>query len=335
MGFNEIGLAAAALLPAVVLFIYIYKKDRAEKEPAWLLLLLFAAGVISTIPAGEAESIIIPFLQNIFVGGKAAENDVVYMDTVPFYIYTFLENFFGVALVEEGFKLLFLYFVTRKSRHFNSLFDGMLYAGVVSLGFATLENVMYAFEYGWSTVLMRMVTSVPGHMFFGVIMGYFYSFWNVFRNVDKLEKDAISKGMLPAARKKIRTKRQMALCLLVPVIGHGFYDFCLSIDKTFFLVVFYIFVAGLYIFCFRRINKFSLADVTYGSLIMTVFLSRNPELLRKLSAVVGSEELRYRLGEGTMEKYRKALNDYYILTYDADPDEETPIEALLDEANQE
>ena len=335
MGFNDIALVAAALLPAVVLFCYIYKKDRAEKEPMWLLLLLFVVGAASTVPAGEAESIMIPLLQGIFTDGAVAENGVVYMDEVPFYIYTFIENFIGIALAEEGFKLLLLYIVTRRSKHFNSLFDGMIYAGVVSLGFAALENVMYAFEYGWATVLMRMITSVPGHMFFGVIMGYFYSFWNIFRNVDVLEKDAIGRGVLPATRKQIKMKRQMVLTLLVPVLAHGFYDFCLSVDDTFFTVVFYIFLAGLYIFCFRRINKFSMADITYGSLVMTVFLKRNPELLRRLSAIVSSEELRIRLGEGTMEKYRNALNDYYILTFDEDPNEETPIEALLDEATQE
>ena len=335
MEFNDIALAAAALFPAIVLFIYIYKKDRAEKEPLWLMLLLFAVGAASTVPAGEAESIVIPIFQNIFSGGSVAENNVIYIETVPFYIYTFLENFIGIALAEEGFKLIFLYIATFRSKHFNSLFDGMLYAGVVSLGFAALENIMYAFEYGWATVLMRMIVSVPGHMFFGVIMGYFYSFWNIFRNVDKLEKDAISRGMLPASRKKINTKRQMMLTLLVPVLGHGFFDFCLSTDETFFLVVFYIFLAGLYIFCFRRINKFSMADITYDSLLITVFLKRNPELLRKLSAVVSSEELRCRLGTGTVEKYRNVLNDYYILTYDEDPNVETPIEALLDEATQD
>ena len=51
--------------------------------------------------------------------------------------------------------------IENKNRHFNCLFDGVIYAVFASLGFAALENVLYAFSYGMETVLMRAVTSVP------------------------------------------------------------------------------------------------------------------------------------------------------------------------------
>ena len=45
-----------AVLPAVVLCVYIYKKDRVEKEPIGLLLAVLALGVAVAFPAGWVES---------------------------------------------------------------------------------------------------------------------------------------------------------------------------------------------------------------------------------------------------------------------------------------
>ena len=44
---------------------------------------------------------------------------------------------------------------------------------MVGMGFATLENVLYVFEYGASTGFLRMFTAVPAHATFAVLMGYF------------------------------------------------------------------------------------------------------------------------------------------------------------------
>jgi RsiW-degrading membrane proteinase PrsW (M82 family) len=49
----------AALVPAVVLCIYVYKHDKVEKEPVWLLLLLLVLGALSCFPVGEAEGFVI------------------------------------------------------------------------------------------------------------------------------------------------------------------------------------------------------------------------------------------------------------------------------------
>lgn len=330
LSFNEIGLVIAALFPAIALMIYIFKKDRAEKEPIGLIVLLFFAGVIIAKPAGWTEGLVSPIISNLFSNVGYVEDGTRYLGTVPFYIYTFLDNFFGVALIEEGFKFIALFFLTYKNKNFNSLFDGMVYSVAVSLGFAAIENVMYAFAYGWETVLMRMILSVPAHMFFSVLMGYFYSFWNVFRHVDTLEKDAKQKGMISASKKPVNKGKQLALAIVVPTIIHGFFDFCLSADSTFFLVVFYIFVIALYIFCFMRIHKFSKSDVMYGHLLLTVFLKRNQNVLQ----LVRSEAFQHNLTPKGLEDTRDMLNTYYALTFDADPKEETSLEALLHEATE-
>ncbi len=331
---NSIGLVVCALLPAIALLIYIFKKDRAEKEPVGLILLLFFAGVLITWPTAFVEDFLDPLIDNIFVGLWHSDGDMIYLDTIPAYIHSFLEAFFGVALIEEGFKFLALFLLTHKNKNFNSLFDGMIYAVAVSLGFAALENILYAFSFGWSVVFNRMILSVPAHMFFGVLMGYFYSFWNVFRHVDILEQDAKQKGMILPSRKPIRKSRQLALALVIPVIAHGIFDFCLFIETDFLMFVFYVFVVFLYVFCFLRVRSFSKSDVPYGLLLMSVFLKRNPDLLKSMSAVVGSSEIQKNFESKDIEMYKNILNTYYMLTFDADPKKETSLEALMQEASE-
>ena len=48
---------AAALLPAIILMVYVYKHDKIEKEPFVLLLTLFAFGALSCVPAGILEDL--------------------------------------------------------------------------------------------------------------------------------------------------------------------------------------------------------------------------------------------------------------------------------------
>ena len=57
MSLNEILLICAALLPAITLCVYIYIKDRAEKEPIGLLLGLLGLGCVICLPAALLETI--------------------------------------------------------------------------------------------------------------------------------------------------------------------------------------------------------------------------------------------------------------------------------------
>jgi RsiW-degrading membrane proteinase PrsW (M82 family) len=57
---------------------------------------------------------------------------------------------------------------------FNEVYDGILYSVAASLGFATLENIMYVvMGGGYGVALLRALLSVPGHALWGVIMGYY------------------------------------------------------------------------------------------------------------------------------------------------------------------
>ena len=144
-----------AVLPPLLIAFYIYKKDKFDKEPKELILKSFFFGCLSVIPIVILELI---FNENIF------SNYFVYM-------------FCGVALVEEGMKYFFLKKYLFNKPEFDEPFDGIVYAVMVSLGFATIENLVYVFIYypdqQISIAIQRMISAIPLHASCGVIMGYY------------------------------------------------------------------------------------------------------------------------------------------------------------------
>jgi protease PrsW len=150
-------LLGIALAPGLAIMLYIYLKDKHEREPLFLLFISFLYGAFSTM-----ITLAISFPLDFLVTLK--ENDVVH---------EFVEAFFKVALIEEFSKFFFVRFILYRNKNFNEPFDGIVYAVMVSMGFATLENVVYVYNYGMETGILRMFTAVPAHATFGVIMGYF------------------------------------------------------------------------------------------------------------------------------------------------------------------
>lgn len=118
--------------------------------------------------------------------------------------------FVVAGCVEEGFKLLFLYWLIWRNRYFDEYFDGIVYAVFVSLGFALVENVMYVFSGGLNTGIMRALLSVPAHFLFAVVMGYFFALAKFYRN---------------------RTWN-MLLAFIAPMLLHGIFDALLMVAEV-------------------------------------------------------------------------------------------------------
>lgn len=154
---NVISLLALALAPGIAIGIYIYLKDKHEREPLSLLFISFLYGVLSTAVT-LAISLPLDFIVTI------KENDAVHQ---------FGNAFFKVALIEEFSKFIFIRFILYNNKNFNEPFDGIVYACMVGMGFATLENILYVFQYGAPTGFVRMFTAVPAHATFAVLMGYY------------------------------------------------------------------------------------------------------------------------------------------------------------------
>jgi len=154
---NALGLFALALAPGAAIVLYIYLKDRHEREPLGLLMISFLYGGLSTI-----LTFFISWPVNAFFLTK--EDDVIHL---------FYSAFFKVALIEEFSKFFFVRFILFHNKNFNEPFDGIVYAVMVGMGFATLENVVYVYRYGLATGILRMFTAVPAHATFAIIMGFF------------------------------------------------------------------------------------------------------------------------------------------------------------------
>ncbi|MCW5912868.1 MAG: PrsW family intramembrane metalloprotease [Cyclobacteriaceae bacterium] len=150
-------LLAIALAPGVAIGVYIYLKDHHEREPIGLLLRAFLFGLLSVIVTFILSGIIDLFVS---IDKNSLSEQAVHA-------------FLIVALVEEFSKFIFVRGILYNNIHFNEPFDGIVYSVLVSMGFATLENVLYAFDGGMGTAIMRMFTAVPAHATFAVLMGYY------------------------------------------------------------------------------------------------------------------------------------------------------------------
>ncbi len=269
---------AIGLLPAGLLLFYIYKMDRIEKEPKGLLVGLFFLGVGATIPTVIVEVLLSILNNGIFFGSFTNDYEYLYVDG-RVYLYEFVNNFFGIALVEEGFKWLFMFLLTRKSKSFNCLFDGVVYAAFVSLGFAAAENVMYVFTGGLVTGMLRMITAVPAHCAFSVVMGTFYGKWFVSRNTGALEKNLYQNGVITQAPKGFGAGKYLLLSLVVPIAIHGFYDFCCTFTDVSWVywVLLFLLLVFLYIICFRNVYVLSKKDAYITYLCMEKVLERYPD----------------------------------------------------------
>lgn len=185
------GLLALAIAPGIAICIFIYLKDKYNREPLGLLLVSFILGMLSTIPA-----MILQVLNNTTpesLAGKSIKELAVF-------------TYLVVALSEEGSKYFMIRFFGYRRTTFDEPFDGIVYAVMVGMGFATLENIGYVYQNGMATGILRMFLSVPAHATFAVLMGYYMG----------LAKFDAGNSI-----------KYLFLAILLPVIFHGTYDFFL------------------------------------------------------------------------------------------------------------
>lgn len=225
----------AATVPAFVLLYYIYSRDSAQKEPVKLLVKGACYGALSGI-------IVLAFHTIVGAFGLAP----TFPETASG---QFLHAFLDAGIPEECAKLFMLWLLLRRNPYFDEYADGVVYAASIGLGFAALENIMYLFsavDALTAVAVSRALVSVPGHFFFAVTMGYFYSLAS-FRS-----------GRLRA--------RYLVLALTVPVLFHGLFDAILmiaSVKEALALLLTVLFLVGLHFlrkFASARIDSLLLLD---------------------------------------------------------------------------
>lgn len=275
MSINDLFLVLAAVLPAFVLCRYVYKMDKVEKEPKRLLILLFLFGVMACFPAVVLEESAAAVINGVFslLFGIGLPSVVLEL------LYNAVTYFIGVALMEEGVKWLCLVGITKKNKNFNCFFDGLIYAVFVSLGFAAFENILYVLEYGWWNAFMRAFLSVPGHMFFSVMMGYYYSRWMIVKKAREAEIMLSAEGIIEERTIPVfNYKKERFKSLFIPVIFHGTYNFCCSADSLWYTLIFYVFVGFMYVHCFGKIKSMSAEDTPTGEKTIKLLTEKYPEL---------------------------------------------------------
>ena len=223
-------LIAAAVIPAIILLNYIYRKDHLEKEPPRLLFSLIALGVVSTALALVAEQIGSFLLGLVLTEGSLAYNALLY--------------FAVVGCAEEGAKNLLLYRKTWTLPAFNCQFDGVVYAVFVSLGFALWENLGYVAAYGFLTALTRALTAIPGHACFGVFMGAWYGMAKRYANEGN----------------EIKSRQCRRRAFFVPALIHGAYDFIATWQILHAAWLFFAFIIILFGIALHRVRVLSAQD---------------------------------------------------------------------------
>lgn len=185
--FSQFGLILLAVLPGLIISYLIYSQDKYDKEPKLVLLVCFVLGMLITYPAIKIEG----WLQTFSSSDMGKIGPLLFV------------SFIVVALVEELVKFVCLYLYPYRNKAFNEPLDGIVYAVMIGMGFATLENILYAYRFGAGTVLFRAFTAVPAHGVFAIIMGYYTGLF-------KFDPQ--------------RNKLLIIKSLAFPVLLHGIYD---------------------------------------------------------------------------------------------------------------
>lgn len=220
-----------AIAPIVIILLYIYIKDKYEKEPKKLALTGTLYGVIISIPITFTEKFLTSF---------APKAGTVY--------YAFFISFVVASFVEETYKYIITNFLIYKNKNFNEPFDGILYSVFISLGFALIENILYVFNpqfEGVYTAIARAIFSVPAHGLFGVFMGYYLSiakFKDIYLTRTETLNNNVNLNSTIYLNKKII---KILLAILVPILLHGIYDLLLFTQIPYsnvFFILFYIYI---------------------------------------------------------------------------------------------
>ncbi len=182
---------SAGVAPGLALLSYFYLRDQYDQEPILTVFKTFLMGAVITFP--------IMFVQYILSTEEIIQG-------------SFLSAFLSAALFEEFFKWFVLFFAIYQHDEFDEPFDGIVYGASISLGFASVENILYLTANGVSFALGRALLPVSSHALFGVIMGYY-----------------LGKAKFQSNRTQ---KRWLVYSFFVPFLLHGLYDFILLSEKN-------------------------------------------------------------------------------------------------------
>lgn len=136
---------------------YVDLKDRVQPEDRERLISAFVLGVLAAVLA----MFVYAFLE--WVGLNVSP------DPRPARLAELC--FFVVGPVEEGAKVLVMLLIIMKWPEFDEVFDGFVYAATLSIGFATLENLLHVPNLPLVEQIARTLTLPLTHTLFAAVWG--------------------------------------------------------------------------------------------------------------------------------------------------------------------
>ena len=219
-----------AILPAILISIYIAKKDLFP-EPNKAIASAIALGFLIFIP----HEIFFIFFGEYYWS-------IYYNSLTDRLFINLLESFFQAAFLEESLKFLVFLFFVSKFNAFNEPMDAIVYGVCISLGFSLMETLQWTnsvyFDEGASAALFeaksRAWSSNTMHAGCGILMGIFLS--NAF------------------FQKKYNFVK-LTLALFIPILLHGFYNFSIGHDAAILSILLLLFCLGLILFGWKKAKK--------------------------------------------------------------------------------
>ena len=220
-----------AVIPIVLILLYVYYQDK-NKEPPALLIKLFMGGLL----ACGLVLLVSSLLEKV--------SPLFSPNSTKNFFGTLFYAFISVALVEEICKWIFVYLFGYRSKEFDEVYDGLLYAVFVSLGFAFIENLLYVIiNNSVYTAFVRALCAVPSHACDAIFMGYHISIAKEYKIHGKKKKEI----------------KHLLLSIFMPALIHGIYDFCLLSGNKLFTFVFLVFITFMYFTSVNKLQQMSLS----------------------------------------------------------------------------
>lgn len=208
-------LLSAAIAPGLSLLSFFYLKDRFDQEPISMIIRTFIMGALLVFP--------IMFIQYAF--------EVEHVLQAPW-----SKSFLLSGTLEEFFKWFIFLYVVYKHTSFDGYYDGILYGVSISLGFATVENILYLFANGIEVAVGRAFFPVSSHALFGVLMGYYFGKAKTLQDVS-------------------RKPKFLFISLIIPILLHSAYDMILELWSTYWIYVLTPFMILLWMLALRKVKK--------------------------------------------------------------------------------
>jgi RsiW-degrading membrane proteinase PrsW (M82 family) len=189
-------LFSLAVAPGLAVCLFIYSLNKYDRRAVRYLVIAFVLGMLATLPALLVQTL-----------ATDVREDPFRHSVLSYLWYAFVI----VALSEEGSKWLVLRVYAYPKAAFREPFDGVVFAVMIGMGFATVENIEYVHKFGLETGVSRAFLAIPAHAAFAVLMGY------------------------PVGKAKFAGGRRwwlMVQGLLIAVLFHGSFDFFLFLQQS-------------------------------------------------------------------------------------------------------